>query len=429
MTLANLDSHAVPTASCAPRPSQSRFALLSLLIPLSLVPFAVVVWQFYWPEANGVDITRHPVGRDFINVWIGPQLAFSGRLHTLFDLQGYHIAIGELFGHELAFHNWGYPLFTLLAYWPLSKLPYFWALAVWTVGLFAAVLFVALKQVPRSQRLLATFLLVLAPATLINTIGGQNGFLSAALFLGGILLLDRKPVVAGVLFGLLTFKPHLGIVLPFALLALGAWRTIASAVVTSIVIVLVSTLVFGVEAWKTYFEIVGAYQTQLLRQFQGFYTFMMTSVLAGARSLGVPYTWAVLSQAIVSVGVIAVACRLVRQTSDPRERALVLSLATLLATPYAFNYDMTALAAVAVWMVVGVMPGTTFRRDVLLLVWAAPLLGMTTAMALHAIIGVGLILTPLVLAVAFMETARVIAGRARTEAMGPSASHRHVAEA
>ena len=79
------------------------------------------------------------------------------------------------------------------------------------------------------------------PACPINAIGGQNGFLSAALFLGGVLNIDRRPILSGVLIGLLTFKPHLGVVLPFALVALGAWRVIASAAVTALALFAAAT--------------------------------------------------------------------------------------------------------------------------------------------------------------------------------------------
>ena len=79
-----------------------------------------------------------------------------------------------------------------------------------------------LTQVERRDRTYALFALALAPACLINAVGGQNGFLTAALFLGAILLSTAGRSLAGVLFGLLTFKPHLGFVLPFVLLALGA---------------------------------------------------------------------------------------------------------------------------------------------------------------------------------------------------------------
>jgi len=110
-------------------------ALVCLVASLALLwPF---VAAFYWPAGAGLDVTGHPIGRDFINVWVGPQVAFGHGFATLFDLDAYHTALGTFFGHPLPFHNWGYPLFTLPAFWPLAQLPYAAALAIWTFGLFA----------------------------------------------------------------------------------------------------------------------------------------------------------------------------------------------------------------------------------------------------------------------------------------------------
>ena len=59
----------------------------------------------YCSAANGLDVTGHPIGRDFINVWSGPQVAFHGNVATLFNLRAYHEAIGSPFGRPQPFHN------------------------------------------------------------------------------------------------------------------------------------------------------------------------------------------------------------------------------------------------------------------------------------------------------------------------------------
>ena len=342
-----------------------------LLIVASLLLLAPLL-TLYWPAAGGLDVTGHPIGRDFINVWSGPQVVFRGKIETLFDVHAYHEAIGALFGRPLPFHNWSYPLYSLFAFWPLSQLPYFWALAVWTFGLFAIFSTVVLREVEPSSRLPALALLAAAPACLLNLIAGQNGFLSAALFLSGVLCIDRRPVLAGVLFGLLTFKPHLGVALPFALLALRAWRVIAIAVVTGLTFFALSVAVFGPDAWVKYLTATGAMQTSLLAHFKGFYTTMMVSVLACLRASGVPYETAVPLQAAISVAAIAGAMWAVRHASDPCRRALILVTATLLATPYAFNYDMTALAGVLVWLMVGRLRPSFLVGPVYIFAWLAP---------------------------------------------------------
>ncbi len=205
----------------------------------------------------------------------------------LFDFDAYQAAISELFGEPLPFHAWSYPLFSLLLFWPLAQLPYFVALAAWTFGLFAIFAAMTLSRVERSARPLLLLLLLLAPATLINTVGGQNGFLTACLLVGGILLLDRRPVLAGILFGLLTYKPHLGLVVPFVLLALGAWRTIAAATATAILLMAVGRAV-RTGCVAAYFQVTAALQVRVLEQFSDFGPLMVTSVMVGvARTFGV----------------------------------------------------------------------------------------------------------------------------------------------
>ncbi len=267
----------------APRRSIAPSTLLILLGVLSALPILV---RYYRPAEGGLDVTGHPIGRDFINAWAGPRLAFAGQLDTLFDLRAYHAAIGTLFGTPLPFHNWSYPPFTLLLLGPLGQLPYFVALAIWTIGLFAAFAGVTLSCVPPGRRLHALLLLCLAPACLINAAGGQNGFLTGALLLGGLLALDRRPVLAGLLFGLLTYKPQLGLVLPPVLIALGAWRTIAAACATTVALVGASVLAFGVDPWRHNLGETSAFLYGLLDSFEGFYPYMMASVFAGARTFG-----------------------------------------------------------------------------------------------------------------------------------------------
>jgi hypothetical protein len=342
----------------------------------SLLLFVPWIRAAYWPAGDGLEVTGYQIGHDFINVWAGPQLAFDGRLATLFDLDGYHQAIGELFGHPIPFHNWGYPPFTLVAFWPLAQLPYFWALAVWTIGLFAAFAAVSLSKIDPKDRLNALIVLAVAPACLINTLSGQNGFLSAVLMLGGILVLDRKPILAGVLFGLLTFKPHLGLVLPFALLALGAWRVIFAASLTAAALVLISIAFFGIEPWRLYIEVTSAYQALLLERFEGFYTVMMTSVVAAARISGISFQVAMIIQLAVALPVLAIACWAVRQTNDPCQRAFVLISATPLVTPYAFNYDLTALTAILTWKLFQPRPVERSQVYFTFVAWLMPILLM-----------------------------------------------------
>ena len=90
---------------------------------------------------------------------------------------------------------------------------------------------------------------VVAPATGITIISGQSGFLSGALMIGGLRLVSKRPMLAGILFGLLAYKPQLGVLLPVVLISAGQWRAVASAVLTVLACILVSTYFLGLQAW------------------------------------------------------------------------------------------------------------------------------------------------------------------------------------
>ena len=90
------------------------------------------------------------------------------------------------------------------------------------------------------------------PAVLINVGHGHNGFLTAALLGGGLVSLDRRPLVAGILFGLMAYKPQFGLMIPVALIAGGHGRAFSAAAATVISLVGVTLLAFGPHAWQAF---------------------------------------------------------------------------------------------------------------------------------------------------------------------------------
>ena len=370
-----------------------RMGLALLLGALSLIAFGPTLWTFYRPGTAQVDISGYPYGCDFLNNWAGPRIAFAGHVRELFDLSAYYRLLQATYGHWVPMYNWSYPPSLLALLWPLSQAPYLAAFAIWVAVLTPIFIFVGVARVEPGRRAAAAVMLLLAPACLINAINGQNGFLTGALLLGGLALLPRRPVLAGVLFGVLTLKPHLGFALAAALLALGAWRTILAAVATAAVLVGQSVLLFGWEPWKLYLTVTSGVQLQLLKDWSGFYTTAMASVLATARSDGLSYAAASLLQGAVTLAVLGAVMWAMRRTSDWKLRAAAIVLATPLATPYAFNYDLPALSAVIGWRLLDDAPLSAARRAVYVLAWLAP--GLMMSLALK---GPGLMAYPLLLA-------------------------------
>jgi len=349
-------------------PLGRRLAVWSLVGAVLLAP---IFWMFYRPAGGLYDVSGFHLGRDFLNVWSGPQILSRYGVMTLFDIDAYHAAQSELAGRQLYLHNWGYPLHLFFFIYPLSFLPYLASLAVWTLLGWAAYLIAAASAVEPDRRRFAIFILLVAPSTLVNTIAGQNGFFTAALFLSAVALLDHRPWLAGVMVGLLTLKPHLGLLLAPALLAIGAWRTITSAALTAALLIGASVLVWGTEPWIAFLTKTSAYQYHFLVDFYGFYTFMMTSVFASLRVMSVSPELAKVIQIAVSLAVILTTVIMVRRTTDVALRALLLTSGTFLASPYVFNYDMPMLTGALLWFLLS-RPTSTRENLLLAGAWIAP---------------------------------------------------------
>ena len=74
------------------------------------------------------------------------------------------------------------------------------------------------------------FMLAIAfPMAFSNTLVGQNGFLTASLIGGTLVLLPTRPVLSGICLGLLSYKPQYGLLFPLVLVAASQWRVFFTA--------------------------------------------------------------------------------------------------------------------------------------------------------------------------------------------------------
>jgi hypothetical protein len=158
-------------------------------------------------------------GSDWI-VFHGAVQAFrDGNLALIADGERFTAFLNERYGwwlsSSLPFHPWLYPPTFLLVLLPFCWLPFLTSYAVFQIASFTAL--VAASWGLTARKTLIPVLLLLSPAAAITVIAGQNAFLTAALVLGGLRLLPRAPVWAGILFGMLTIKPQFGLLIAVAL--------------------------------------------------------------------------------------------------------------------------------------------------------------------------------------------------------------------
>jgi len=350
-----------------------RFLVAFSVVLIVPVVISVYVASVYLATVSGnLDASGNAVGRDFVLMWVGGKLAASDDIATVFDPPLFYATVREIFGPEFPFIKWVYPPHFLFIALPLAYLSYLGAYAAWCgitlISFLAAARWAGLHW-------LGVGVLFAAPSTFINGLTGQNGFLTAALCIAGWALLKERPWLAGIMFGALTIKPHLGILIPIALIAAREWRAMAGAAITFGVFVATSTALFGADAWSMYINVIGPDMADYVVSDKGVAEWMMPTFFNAAGRLGFDSLTAGLVQFPATVLAAVITYQAFRRPWPFEFKISTFMACVFLATPYAFNYDMAYLS-IPVIVLLGHAASNNLRQDELWTAAAAWLLPM-----------------------------------------------------
>jgi alpha-1,2-mannosyltransferase len=344
--------------------------------------------------SDGVlDRNGRPLGTDFANVYAAGRMALEGQAAQAWNWAAHHLAQQAVAGRpDVPFYGWHYPPMFLLLAAALASLPYLPALLVWQatslVGFLAVVRAILRPVVPQSDERIVLLVAVGFPAVLVNLLHGQNGFFTAALLGGALLTLDRRPLLAGALIGLLAYKPQFGLLIPLALIASGRHLAIASASFVTILVAAAATLTFGPGIWPAFVESLDLTRRVVLEAGDtGFHK--LQTLFAALRLWGASITVSHGAQAALMLVLAALIVRLWRSPAPFTLKAAGLVTASLLATPYTLDYDLVVSGlAIAFLVRDGFERGfSPFEASFLALAWAAPLLTRTVQQTAHLPLG------------------------------------------
>jgi hypothetical protein len=307
------------------------------------------------------DGAGRPLGDDFVNYWSGAALAWRHDALDVYAWQAFHAFEQAATAGVIGFYHYSYPPALLVLTAPLAALPYVPALAVWLTASWWAFYRALGAAWPEAQRSDVVLLAAATPAVLLNFIAGQNGAWSAALIGGGLVLLERRPKFAGLLFGLMIYKPHLALLVPVALIAGRRWQALGVAAATSGSVVAVSVAAFGVEIWTTYLAHVEILRETVLESGAGVWH-RMASVFVMARHSGADVATAYTLQAISAAAAASVVGWLWHKDAPAQHRNATLVLGGFLAAPYLQDYDLVIGAFAVVWIMQMAAGGAMTRR-------------------------------------------------------------------
>ncbi len=292
------------------------------------------------------------VGVDFLNLWMmGEAGLHSANPAQYYDISYYTLALREQFGAAYRVSQWSYPPSYMFVAAPFAVLPYYAALLTFfaaTLALLAHAVRCVTQQ-PRGTTLMA---ILASPASCIALISGQITLAATALQLFFFHLLDKRPWLAGMLLGLLTLKPQLGLAYPFFLIATRRWKTFAGAAISSAVIVGLSIFIWGVEMWSAYREMGVPLQNEyVLKEVTHAVRALMPTIYMDLRIAGVGYALSLAGQALVALLAIVMFFKPRFRRFDAPTQQLMVAAASVLATPYLMAYDTLFLsAALVLWL-------------------------------------------------------------------------------
>jgi len=358
---------------------RTRFIALAVMI----ASFAGLV--FLAVTSNGLnDYQGRPLGTDFSNVYAAGTYVLEGRASAAFDPPQQYAREKAIFGPDTQYYGWPYPPYFLFIAGALALMPYLLALFIWqaaTFGLYLlairAIVFSPSTGLSQGLRSGGLWLLLAAayPAVFVNLGHGNNGFLTAALFGFALAALEHRPVIAGVSFGLIAYKPHFGIMIPLVLMTSGRWRAFGAAAVTIAFLTLATLIAFGPQVWDALFASTHFTRVIVLEAGEtGWHK--IQSVFSWVRMWGGPIPLAYALQGGTTLAVAAALVWLWRSDAAYPLKAAALAIAAILTTPYSLDYDMTVLGvAMAFLGANGLTRGfLPYEKTALAFLWFVPMI-------------------------------------------------------
>ncbi len=353
------------------------FVLAVFGAALGLYGWVVFVSEFW---SDGLVGPRYnALGTDYMVYYTAGRAWMSGSGSLLSD----SVALTETINHHfsawlrgpLPLHPWLYPPPFLLLVLPFATLPFMASYLAFQVASFAALLAGAWCWRPAGmRRATVAVLAAVAPAASVNAICGQNAFLTLALLLGGFGVRERRPFTGGLILGLLCYKPQFALMVPIALVALRDWRCLAGAAAGAAAAAILSLALLGTAPWSAWLGVLAGGQNPTYAAWLDAGRLWGLSVWATARALGLPEGLARAFQDAASVLAGCAVYRSFRTSRGSRRSVALLLCAVLIAAPHVSPYDFLLLDGSVLLLLSEAAPPV--RRSLLIICWAAPMLGV-----------------------------------------------------
>jgi alpha-1,2-mannosyltransferase len=314
-----------------------------------LLASEIAVFLFFVAGTHGLIVPLdRPNTTDFVSFYAAGSLTNAGTPELAYNAAAHFAAEQSVTEPGIAYNYFYYPPVFLLLCALLARLPYLVSFVAFETATLLLYLYSA-QRILQTRGISSLIPLLAFPAVFLNVGLGQNAFLTAALFAGGMLLIERRPILAGLLLGAICYKPHFGLLIPIALASGGHWRAFASAVLSVSALVAISLVLFGWEAWHSY--LLAALASPAVYESDRIHVVGFASPFGAVLSLGAKPPLAYLVQAAATLAAASwVGIVWARRLSLPI-RAATLLAATMISIPVILFYDLMLGALAMAWLI------------------------------------------------------------------------------
>jgi len=338
---------------------------------LFALSYVFIIAAFLSTFENRIDHQGNAIGTDFIAFWSAGYLANQDTPEKSYEPEQIYKASKIAVPANKNQYVWSYPPPFFFVTQQLAKLPYLAALSIWSLtGLFGYLFVIhKLHPIPDNLWLSAGFFPVF-----INFLQGQNGFLSTILLAGAFYNLTSRPVIAGILIGLLSYKPQLGLIIPLALLAGRYYLVFISATATILTINALAFMSFGFATYQAFFYNLKNAHALIDQGLLPLYK--MPSFFAALRFHGIHSTIALSLHILIGLVVAIMTVYVWRRSISLELKISTLILGSLVVPHHLNDYDLTLLIIPIVFLVKNAATNGWLRNEkiILSLAWFSPII-------------------------------------------------------
>jgi len=314
---------------------------------LAVCLWSIYVWNIATPGLR--DRNGNLKGTDFLHFYTLGSLAAAHHGGDLYDINAEAALAAQRVPEAAGIRYLPlYPPQVSIFFAPLAHFSYGWALILWwcasVVG-YGICCYRIWRACPNLRECSGAVAIVAAafPGFFHLVAWGQTSALALVCFTVMFFLLrDRREFLAGLILGCLIFKPQLGLAAAVVFVSVGAWKTVAGAVLSAAAQLSLGVLYYGMEPFRRWVQLLRnvravlpllepkPYQTHSLRTFWSMLT-----------------PWPDLSFGLYVLSAIVVLALTIvgwRRGAPLALRYSSLLLATVLVAPHLTVYDLVILA-------------------------------------------------------------------------------------